>query len=421
MQLYLLIVVSYLNLFPTIDQLLAFQPAAAFTQAQFIAIVFFELPLCLFLKTREKEIRSQNLSDVKQRLRGGAPVLLLVLLAIFWIIAIQYDQFFVRLNYDAFLDNPNSVPSFFLYPYRLAVESSYFVILYLIFSLHFSTPQSKHRVAYQVTLTLYLFTFVTFFFINSRMQFLLLMLSLYFVRPSQAVFKVNLLKLMAIAAFGVMLIVLLTLIRELYIESNNRLDARDLLTLLGDVSSLIAGRLNSLDMLSRSIEVGYNPFGIQMDGLLHVFNMYFSFITDPVEYAKIRASEITSPSVVIVNNLLSANYVDFPKSTILDFQLSFGAFSLPMLAWILSVCIKYAQRTVNSSHRITRALLFALFITPLLLQFEKESFGLFSFVLKWSPILVLLMLLYPRQRLAQKAKTQVASPLQLTATPSQNS
>ncbi len=400
-QLYAAIVVSYLNLFPSFDQLLTLQPATTFLQTQLLVILFFELPLFFLLATRDGKTTppSFQYSMQGERLRAGVPLLLLALLALFWIIAIRYEQFFVRLGYDAFIDNPNLVPGFLLYPYRLVVESSYFIILYLIFCLHLSSKTAPLRSAYKITLALYLCTFIAFFFINSRMQFLLLLLCLYFVRPSFAAPRLRLLKITAIASIGVALVLVLTLVREFYIESNNRLDPGDSLNLLHAVSSLVAGRLNSLVMLNRAMEEGYNPFGTQFSGLEHFWNMYFSFIADQKQYEIIRASEITSPSVEIVNRLLNESHVDFPKSMILDIQLIFGALGLPVLAFFLSTGVRYAQRSINASRVVTRPLLVSLFVTPLLLQFEKESLGLISFLFKWSPLLLLLLLIHaPRRR-----------------------
>lgn len=394
-QLYLVIIVSYLNLFPAVDQFLSFQPAAGFLEAQFIAVLLFEVPLFFFLTMQKRSAKGRVIPlEEGQRLKSNSPILLLILLSIFYFISFKYNLFFVRLGYEAFLNNPDAVPGFFLYPYRLVVEASFFIILYLSFSIRLSRPDSRNRLLYKFTLWLYLFTFLTFFFVNSRMQFLLLIASLYFIRPSFFVPKFRLQKYFLLFLLAIFLVVSLTIIRELYIEKNNRVDVSSLLDLFGSVGSLIAGRLNSLVMLSRSIEAGYNPYGFEMSGLLHVWNMYVSFFTDPVTYAQIRASEITSPSVVIVNQILNENHVDFPKSMILDIQLTFGALSLPFLAWILAIFINFIQIKINSSKYISIPLLFALYMAPMQLQFEKETVGLISFAFKWSPILLILIIMH---------------------------
>jgi len=420
-QIYLAFVFCYLNLFPTISQILSPEPSPKFFQAQWIAIFFFEMPL-LFLLSRRNTGR--NVLPVRIQLTTtssliySAPWLLLALLALFWIVAIGYNKFFIRLDYSAFREDPNSVPTFLLFPYRVTIEGSYFIILYLIFSLRLSPRASRHRGLYRTTLWLYLLTFSVFFFVNSRMQFLLLLLCLYFIRPGFTLprLKAGRMALFSLAAIAV--IIALTLIRELFIESNDRLDASNALGLFYILGSMISDRINSLVMLARALEGGYNPFGVQSSGLLHLYNLYFSFFADPEAYAQIRASEITSPSVEIINRVMGENYVDFPKSMVLDIQLVCGSFALPFLAGLLAAGIRFSQKAVIRQGSLTPRLLAALFLLPLLLQFEKEFLGFVTMLLKLSPLFVLLLFLHGSASASApvKATRKLGSASQLAGT-----
>lgn len=403
-QVYLAIVFCYLNLFPMASNGLTFFPSENFSKAQYIAIFLFEIPLFSLLafngwKQRNRRVRQCPLSA---DLSSTAPFVLLGLLAIFWFVSIAYDQFFVRLGYEAFLENPDAVPALLLFPYRITVEGSYFVILYLIFCLQLSPLNAPYRSRYTFTLWLYLITFITFFFVNSRMQFLLLLLCLYFVRPGLKSPRIRLAKLFLFFISAIFLVISLTLIREYLIESNSRLEGSNLKDIAYIAASLIADRLNSLIMLTRALDAGYDPFSLEISGLTHLWNLYFSFFTDPATYAEIRASEITSPSVEIINRILNESHVDFPKSMMLDVQLIFGSVALPGLAWMLARIVIYCQNSIINAEKINARLLAALFITPLLLQFEKETFGFLSLALKWSPLLVLLIFIH---RLKQRTSS----------------
>ncbi len=411
-QLYLVIVFCYLNLFPAISQKLSFTPSGSFILSQSLVAIFFEFPLFALLAVQRGNPVPQKIGvgDFSvNALNRPSLLVLCLLLAVFWIVAITYDQFFVRLGYDAFLDNPESVPRILLYPYRITVEGSYFVILYLIFSLKLASKRDPFRLKYAVVLWLYLVTFGMFFLINSRMQFLLLLFCIYFVRPDYARPRIRLTKLLAFSSGVVLLIISLTLIREYLIESNDRLDAEDFNHLIYIIVSMIADRLNSIVMLTRALEANYNPFGLEISGLVHLLHLYFSFFVDPITYSEIRASEITSPSVEVINRLLGESHVDFPKSMVLDIQLTFGSLALPFLAWILAVLIKSSQRAIHCSKSMTPQLLMALFLVPLVLQFEKEFFGFISFALKWSPLLIFLLFFHRRSMLLNLMKKPIRS------------
>jgi hypothetical protein len=391
---FIIIVVSYLNIFPAIDQSLNFLPNSKFFSSQLIVIIFFEVPLFLMLWGGIKEVKVNTSMQLERKLTAYTPVLLIILLFIFWIVAIVYDMFMVRMYYGKFLENPNAVPFIILYPYRLVVDSSFFVILYLIFVLRLSHSSAKNRFIYKVSLVLYLSTFLAFFVVNSRSQFITLLICIYFIIPNYLISKIDLSKLIRWIGLLVLFIVSLTLLRELYIEKNNRLNDEDMLELFYGILSLVASRLNSMVMIDRLLENGYNPLGMQMGGLTHVFNFYYSFFVDQTLYREIRASEITSASVEIVNRLLNEKHVDFPKSMILDIQLIFGSLFLPFLAWFLSRLILFSHNAIISSSKVNSRLIIALYIIPLLLQFGVETFGMLSFILKWSPILIMIIFLH---------------------------
>lgn len=419
---FIIIVVSHLNIFPAMDQLVSILPNfnSNFQFSQLIVIIFFELPLFLMLWPRVKEVKYNITPQLEQKLPFWTPLLLLTLLLIFWNVAIVYDLFMARMYYGKFLEDPNAVPFILLYPYRLVVDSSFFVILYLIFALRFSHSSAKNRFMYEVALALYLGTFAAFFLINSRMQFITLLICTYFVRPLYVMPRINFSKLfLGVGTLG-LLVLSLTVLRELYIEDNNRLDDGDAQVLVYGVLSMVASRLNSLVMLNRLLETDYNPFGMQLSGLVHVFNMYASFFIDQQAYVNIRASEITSPSVEIVNRLLNESHVDFPKSMVVDVQLIFGSLFLPLLAWFLSALIIFSQKIIITSNKINSRLLFGLFIIPLILQFGVETIGFISFILKWSPMLLMIIFFHSRRNITQSIVAPESASLQPTAMPSRN-
>jgi hypothetical protein len=397
LQIYALIVTCYLNLFPALDYLFSNgEGMANFVYFQVLIFGFFQLPLLYIAHAsfRGLGLLSVQVVHAPVLLSGYLPIILGILLLAFWFVAIQYDLFFRRLGHETLAMNSASVPGALLYLYRCVVETSFFVIIFLWTTLRCASEDSPFYRGYQMTLAGYIFTFGLFFAANSRMQFVLLILCLICTQPSVADFLFR-----RVMRFGLTMLLLvfgLTLFRELFLEANGRLDLESLYGLLLDTGGLIAARLNSVVVLYQLQEAGFDPFGFQISGILHVLNFYGSFVFNPADYEEIKATLVTSPSVEIINRLMSSTEVDFPKSMIMDMFLSFGVLGLLLTATILGTSLGRLQRQLLLFNGFTPAFLISLYALPLLLAFEKEFLGMIFSFIKWLPILLLLYLLSPR-------------------------
>ncbi len=401
LQIHTLIVTSYLTVFPALDFLFSEGGGMdGFGELQLLLIIFFQVPLMLFSHhvagppTRRPEPMAHSM-----RLHAGLPVVLGILLLNFWFVALNYDLFFRRLGHEGLQRNAAEVPTLLLYGYRGAVETAFFVIAFLWTTLRRAAPETHHYRRYKWALAGYLLTFILFFAANSRMQFVLLLLCLICTQPVIARFVLKPSNLLTFG-LGLMLLVLgLTLFREFLLEHNDRITSDDLPALIMAAGWLIASRLDSVVILHSLREMGFDPWGFDLSGVVHVLMFYISFFADSEAYNAVKESLVTSPSVLIVNRLLSASEVDFPKSMILDMFLSFGALGLLLTACLLGLAVGQIQRSIASSHNFQLPFLAALYMLPMLLEFEKEFIGLFFSMLKWAPALVLVYLWRPHQGL----------------------
>lgn len=410
-QVYFIIVLGYLNVFPLLDFLFQLElgfKMEAFARFQVYIIALFELPLMYFLSRTDRGVhRSPADSSLHPRRLRLSLILLFFLSALllaFWFISLRYDLFFVRMGYQGVQDAPPSTPLIFLYLYRAAVETSFFVILFLFYTLRATAKTASYRSDYKALLIGYLLTFLVFYVVNSRAHLLLLILLLMCTQARADIVSTKGFKLVVVgvAAFG--LLIVHTLLREL-LEKNDRLDFSTILTVTGSIVGLIAGRLNSLVMLNALANTEFDPFGFQLSGLMHLVDFNIAFITDSQAYANIKASEVTSPSVEIVNRLLSVSEVDFPKSHVLDVFLIFGVYGLFILAIFLGRTISLIQRHTQRGPNFSKSFLVAIYTLTLLFQFDKEFLGFVINFLKWSPILLLIVYLRPRN--TGGAKTQL--------------
>ena len=398
-QVYSLIVASYLNIFPTIDFLLVDgQGMDGFIYYQCLIITFFQLPLLGVMHLSVAGVRrfSAASEPAPARLSAWLPWFLGALLFVFWFVVFHYGLFFRRIGHESLQLTTANVPISLLYFYRIAVETSFFVIVYLWTTLSCVANESRYLLLYRSVLAAYLITFIFYFAINSRMQLILMVLCMICSQPRIAELFLKGRRLLLFGVFLVFFLLGITLFRELLLEGNGRISTDTLSDMLLDAMRLIAGRLNSIVILYELHEFGLDPWGFELSGMSHLLNFYLSFFIDRATFDAIKESLVTSPSVEIVNRLLSDQQVDFPKSMILDMFLSFGVYGLLLTSVIIGNTVGWVQRQMATFRGFTPFFLLSLFALPMLLEFEKEFMGTFFAFLKWSPMLILLYWWRPR-------------------------
>ena len=392
-QIYTLIMVSYLNIFPALNYYLNDgEGMSGFFTYQSLIIIFFQLPVLLITHFLVKKPLFDGVvaTSVKLKLSLRLPFFLMGLLAFFWFVALHYDLYIRRLGHEGLLENTEAVPSFLLYLYRLSVETSFFIVIYILTILRHARSDVSHYLLYKITLIAYVLTYAIFFIVNSRMQFMLLAICMICTQPNLTFFFFKGVRILRTAIILLALALGLTIFRELFLEDNGRIFFDDLPTLLLGTFKLIAARLDSTIILYQLHEVNFNFLGFNFSGLERVFSLYSSFFTDYSNYVAIKASLVTSPSVEIVNQTLGAAEVDFPKSVILDMFLSLGVTGLLLSSLIIGVLISTVQNQILKFRNFTFMFLVSLYLLPMLLEFEKEFIGLFFAFLKWLPFLLLL-------------------------------
>ena len=417
-QVYAVIVASYLNIFPALNFLFSKgEVINSFAVYQWLIIGFFELPMLFFShRIAGRFHRAQpDFRSAAARLSPVLPLTLGVMLLAFWFVAIHYNLFLRRLGHLGLMSYTAEVPTLLLYLYRSTVETAFFVITFLWTVLRCVRRDSHYYGGYVFVLTAYLVSFLLFFLVNSRMQFLLLLLCLICTQPPVADFLLRRGRMLRFGLNLLAVVIGLTLFRELYLEDNNRLETENLTDLLLGVGGLISARLDSIAILYRMRDAGFDPLGFDLTGVLHVVRFNVAFFTDPATYASIKASIVTSPSVAIVNRFLSVDEMDFPKSMILDMFLSFGVLGLVIAGSVLGSIVGWLQRQLKGLGGFSLPVMVSLYALPMLLEFEKEFMSLLVGILKWIPIFALLYWARPRcetsQRIASKAKAKTAMAL----------
>lgn len=398
LQLYVLISTSYLNIFPALNYILSNgEGLSEFWKYQWLVGLFFQFPLLLILHIGTLFSKSQK----TKALRGSAklsvllPIGLAVILISFWGVALGYDIFLRRIGFTELMKATSNVPSALLYIYRSVVETSFFVIIFLLTTLRMARVHASHYLLYKTLTFAYIVTFLIYFLVNSRMQFILIFLAIACTQPrfEKAMLGQSWVRFVVLLGFVVLA---LTLLREVVLEDSGRIDISNLLVLLLNFGQGLAERLDALKILCQIDGLGFDPFGFNLIGLSNFVTLHWWFFVDATAYQEIKESLTTSPSVVIVNQMLPDQVVDFPKAVILDMFLSFGVFGLLGIATLLGVLLTWIQRCINTSQGISPSYILAIYMLPLILAFENEFLGSFFAFLKWLPLFMLVCMLRPR-------------------------
>ncbi len=408
-QLFALIVAVYLNIFPALNYLLSEGVGfEAFFILQLLIGGFFQIPLFVLMrvaqmKSQKQPISISYVSPQKQiSLSPALPFAFVVLLVGFWYVAIYYDLFFRRIGHAELQLATSKVPLWLLYVYRCVVEMTFFTVLFLSAVIRGIKSSAKYYKLYVASLVLYLVSFVLFFFENSRMHLILLLIVMLCSGVGFRFISKGRLNVFLLSLLMTVLVIGITLLRELVIEDNNRIDTENLWYLLKSTGELIATRLDALLILYRLAGTEFNPLGFDLSGVEHVLKLYSTFFIDQASYNSIKSTLVTSPSVVIVNRYLPTAEVDFPKAMILDMFLTFGILGLVMTALLLSLLIAWVEKHANQLNSFSAAFLISIYILPLIFQFEKELIGFLIAIMKWSPMLALVYVFRPREVSALK-------------------
>lgn len=395
---YVLITACYLNVFPMLNYLLSEGGGMeSFSYYQWLVVLFFELPLLTTAHfVAGRSLREFSRKPERATLSPWLPLLLIILLAGFWYVALRYDLFYRRLGHAVLQSNTAEVPLFLLFIYRSAVETSFFVLMFMWTMLHYVSVESRYYRGYKWAFIIYLGSFLLFYISNSRMHVVLLLLCAFCTHPKFVEIIQRRIRLLPLGFGLAALLIGLTLLRELVLEDNNRVDTTDYVGILRTILWLIAARLDSLYILHELNRVGFNGLSFDLTGFAHAISFTFSFFIDPQTYNAIKESLVTSPTVVIVNRMLGSNEVDFPKSMALDMLLSFGFLGLLVTAVLLGNLIGRIQCRINSFRGYQIGFCVSLYALPMLLQFEKEFIGFLFAFLKWLPALLLIYWLRPR-------------------------
>jgi hypothetical protein len=392
LQIYIFIVAICLNLAPFLNCfVLGDEFGGGLIYIQLLVAAFFQVPLYFLLGRRGGLNDIQSGTKLHFILQPILPAMLFGFLVVFWYVALHYDIFYRRVGFEVLAANVRDTPAILYFIYKMTIETSTFIIIFLLTVDRFSYGSRKYYFIYKIAFTSYISTFFIFHFVNSRMQLVVLLICAICTQPKlldQA--RKKWLKYVGVL---ILFILSLTLIRESVIEETGRVDYSNFLLSL---TGLIAGRLDMLQIFAHLKNNGFSFFELHLSGVLHLTELCWACITNSPMCHVIKESLITSPSVVVANELLSDELVDFPKSFLSDAFLSFGAVGIFILAFSIAFLIRWVQKNINDAFDFRFRYIMAIYMLPFLLAFDNEFFASIIGFIKWLPLVFFVWAFRPK-------------------------
>lgn len=400
LQTYSLIAVSYLHIFPSASYFLQDgKTTDSFLSTQLIIYLIFTAPLLIFyfLSRSKLEPTQPLMANIETSLSPILPLLYIGLACVFFYVAITYNLFVRRIGFRGLEENSSNVPFLLLAIYRIAVETSFFTMLFLFTILVTVKKTVKFKFLYMISFGVHAAIFLTFFFVNSRLQMMVALFCLAMIHPRGRMIFLKKRRLINYAVSAIAIIFVLTIIRELFLETNNnRVSSDGILTTLYDVLVLISDRVNSVAIINKMMDENMPMIAYNSAGLDKLYSIYYNMFFDYDRYTLMKSSLETSPSEAILYGLFRQSEVDFQKSILLDPYLTFGWPGV-FLATVFSVVVGlFTNGRMVRPNPTKIAFIVAIFMLPSFLEFEKELFPHFISLLKWSPIAIVTIFFKPR-------------------------
>lgn len=358
-----------------------------------IILVLFYIPFLFFILIFKESYSVESDYMIYKKLPILLPIILLIFLFIFIFVVVDNNLLFRRMGHQGLYEATNQLSFYQKVIYRLITESSFFIVLALRGIISSSSFKTINISLYKIVFYLFAIVFLMYFLLNSRMQFILFLVFLLF--PLKPIKSQNFSNLVGYSSLVVFALLFLTIFREITLEATGRISEETLLSQVQSSITIIAKRLNILEIFYTIHHYGYNPMSYNTSGFFQAIYFPISALVDPQYYEITKLNLTTSSSVVVVNDITGGGFVDFPKTIIIEIMLSFGALSLIILALVYSKLISFLVELFYKTEYLDFKWYLSAYLITIFFQFEKEFFSMFISAIKWSLILIIFFIMRP--------------------------
>ncbi len=369
---------------------------------------FFSFPLLILYVVLYPRFRVKHrlCRNIKVRLRRvsvcGFGVFVACYSLAFLAIAEKYGLFFRRIGHEGLAYRSSSMSFVELVVYRSFSETSVFLLsLGLFIFLNFSKGKYLYKYIFIGGFLLHALIYSGFVLINNRLQTAVLLTSLFIMfsywktlSPKWPLFSMP--KIFALCLFLVFSAKLVVDLRDVY-STTGSISGYSITRIFSESESekgsKLTRRLNGVDLMAKITEPAVREGFLWGEAWARPISIYYYMIFLPEKAKEIKLSLKTNPKVFMINKYLGGDSVDAPSSMLTDLYGNFFIFGFMILAILLVGIISFVSRQITfpSSRKL---FVIALYLIPFLFSFEKEFITFIFNILKYSPVLFL-MLLFP--------------------------
>ncbi len=318
----------------------------------------------------------------------------------FLYIAEKYGLFFRRIGHEGLAHRSSSMSFYELVVYRSFSETSVFLLLVGLFVfLNISKGKYLFKFVFMGGFLLHALIYFCFVLINNRLQTAVLVTSLFIVfsywktlSPKWPLFSVP--KILALSFFLVFSAKLVVDLRDVY-STTGSVSGYSLAKVFSgsesEKGSKLARRLNGVDLMAKITEPAIKEGFLLGEAWIRPISIYYYMIFFPDKAKEIKLSLKTNPKVFMINEYLEGDSVDAPSSMLTDLYGNFFIFGFTILSALLAGMISFVSRQIIFPSN-GKFFVLVLYLIPFLFSFEKEFITFVFNLLKYSPVLFLMML-----------------------------
>jgi oligosaccharide repeat unit polymerase len=353
-----------------------------------IFLMFFIFPVFIVYKILPNNDRPNlniniNISFLKVKI---LVFLVFVTTCIFLYITIDNVIFFRRIGHEALAIRSSNMGAMQAIFSRLFEENSIFISLVLHIFIR-STPVLNFKIL-KFFIFFFIFIVMIYFLVNSRMQLMVFLLSnfvIYVFYEKITIKKILKLTLLLFISFWIVLISRSAIVSQ---EANLNSIAYEI---NNEVS--IVDRLNGIRILV-DVHDDISRKGLMLGEGWSNAALYYYLIFDKDKYDHIKSHYLTTTKSIIYKYYKGDDIKDMPSSVVTDVYPNFGIFGLILAGFTIGFLLHLIKAGLSNT-RGASMFLFSLYLMPIVLQVEKEFISLLFMILKYSPVLLLLLVFNP--------------------------
>ncbi len=412
----------YLHLAPTVNMyLMGQEDRKVYALLQWSIFFLFDIPFVVLYnkwigKNLDNPFGVRNIFLETPALNRFVFSLLVVSASVLFLyVAISNELFFRRIGHEGLAARSASMSMPELVLYRMFSETSTFLLMLGYFLI--LNCGKKHSVSFTIlvcSVAIHTAVYGSFILVNNRLQTMVLLFLLFVtvsywwkITLDRTVFPVT--KLVFIALLLILSANVVLELRGQY-ERYGEIHHYDVMEFreanYSDVGFALAKRLDGIKLMAQITGPALDNGFMWGQAWIQPLSVLYYMFVDPEKAKELKKKLRTNPKVFIAKFYLNADIPDVASSVLTDLYANFFILGFLFLALVASYLLVFITRQMINP-RSRSGLLIGFYLLPFIFKFEKEFLSLMLNMVKFSPMLLLVLFTNPVRLRCEKYKVFV--------------